>query len=212
MASPAQITANRLNAQHSTGPRTPEGKARSAANSLKAGYHSSTLVIPGEMRAEFDEYRRALLKMTAPANVIEEDHFRRLLLHGWNLRRVQDAETQALLDGADDPRLALLAKYRRDLERSYGRTLKDLRALQSERALRSTAPAQMRHALEAEAPLAVPPPERQMSAEEMNALFDQITAPPPSPHETFAQIQARLGLRNNGPVAASSAAVRTRQA
>jgi hypothetical protein len=179
MATPAQITANRLNAQHSTGPRTPEGKARSAANSLKAGYHSSTLVIPDEMRAEFDEYRRALLKMTAPANVIEEDHFRRLLLHGWNLRRVQDAETQALLDGADDPRLALLAKYRRDLERSYGRTLRDLRALQSERALRSTAPAQMRHALEAEAPLAVPPPERQMSAEEMNVLLYQVPAPRP---------------------------------
>ncbi len=189
MASPAQITANRLNAQHSTGPRTPEGKARSAANSLKAGYHSSTLVIPDEMRAEFDEYRRALLKMTAPANVIEEDHFRRLLLHGWNLRRVQDAETQALLDGADDPRLALLAKYRRDLERSYGRTLKDLRALQSERALRSTAKPSLRSALEREAPLAVPPPERPMSAEEMNELLYQVPVPRP---------------RNNGPDPARS--------
>ena len=28
MATPAQIAANRRNSQHSTGPRTPEGKAR----------------------------------------------------------------------------------------------------------------------------------------------------------------------------------------
>jgi hypothetical protein len=103
MASPAQINANRQNAQHSTGPRTPEGKARSAANSLKDGFHSSRLVIPEEMRAEFDEYR------------------------------------QALLDSEGLHRVEVLAKYRRDLERSYDRALKQLRELQAERVIRAAA-------------------------------------------------------------------------
>src|SRR5690348_10944294 len=36
-ASPAQLAANRANAQHSTGPRTPAGKAASARNA-PSGY------------------------------------------------------------------------------------------------------------------------------------------------------------------------------
>src|SRR5690348_17320595 len=37
MSSQLQIEANRRNAQHSTGPRTPEGKAVSRFNALKTG-------------------------------------------------------------------------------------------------------------------------------------------------------------------------------
>jgi hypothetical protein len=37
MSTEAQINANRLNAQKSTGPRTPEGKAASSLNALKSG-------------------------------------------------------------------------------------------------------------------------------------------------------------------------------
>jgi hypothetical protein len=189
----AQITANRLNATYSTGPRTPEGKARSAANSLKAGYHSSTLVIPEDMRAEFDQYRAALLKMTAPANVIEEQYYRRLLLHGWNLQRVQDAETQALLeDESDSHRLELLARYRRDLERSYDRALKALRELQTERAQRSAASAQLRRALANDAPLAVPPPERQATLAEIEELVNATIEPPQLPHRSCADVKAML--------------------
>jgi hypothetical protein len=197
MASAAQVQANRLNAQHSTGPRTPEGKAHSSANSLKAGFHSSTLVIPEAMRAEFEQYRAALLKMTAPANVIEEQYYRRLLLHGWNLQRVQDSETQALLDGdADAHRLELLAKYRRDLERSYDRALKTLRRLQTERALRSTAPPLVRDAMEHDAPLGLPPCARPMSREEELALIEAAIAPPALPRESFAQYQARMAKQS----------------
>ena len=44
MATQAQIIANTTNAQHSTGPTTPEGKARSAANSTKLGFHAKHAV------------------------------------------------------------------------------------------------------------------------------------------------------------------------
>ncbi len=48
MASPAQITANRLNAIKSTGPRTEEGKAASRMNALRHGADAQLAVIPGE--------------------------------------------------------------------------------------------------------------------------------------------------------------------
>jgi hypothetical protein len=41
MATASQITANIANAQHSTGPRTDEGKAASAQNSLKQEFNFS---------------------------------------------------------------------------------------------------------------------------------------------------------------------------
>ncbi len=40
MASSAQIAANRANAQRSTGPTSPEGKARAASNSFKHGLYA----------------------------------------------------------------------------------------------------------------------------------------------------------------------------
>jgi hypothetical protein len=201
MASPAQINANRQNAQHSTGPRTPEGKARSAANSLKDGFHSSRLVIPEEMRAEFDEFRSQLLKTTAPANVIEEQYYRRLLLHGWNLQRIQDAETQALLDSEGLHRVEVLAKYRRDLERSYDRALKQLRELQAERVIRSAAPPELRRLLAADAPLALPPPIRPMSREEELAMFEKLTAPPKLRPQTLAESMAEIAAQDRAAAA-----------
>jgi hypothetical protein len=43
--SPEQLAANRANADHSTGPRTPEGKARSAQNARKHGFTASSFAV-----------------------------------------------------------------------------------------------------------------------------------------------------------------------
>ena len=44
--SPARLAANRANAQKSTGPRTPEGKARSRANAYRHGLAGEGVVLP----------------------------------------------------------------------------------------------------------------------------------------------------------------------
>jgi len=54
MPTEAQINANRLNAQKSTGPVTPEGKARSSLNALKSGIDAWSHIIPGEDPAELE--------------------------------------------------------------------------------------------------------------------------------------------------------------
>jgi hypothetical protein len=46
--SPRQAAANRRNAQHSTGPRTAEGKNKSRKNALKHGLCAMVLDVPGE--------------------------------------------------------------------------------------------------------------------------------------------------------------------
>ncbi len=66
MATEAQILANRLNAQKSTGPRTPEGKAAVAQNAVKHRLSGRLDVIKGEDQAEFDLHREALLGELAP--------------------------------------------------------------------------------------------------------------------------------------------------
>ena len=48
MSSEQQIEANRLNAQKSTGPATPEGRAAVSLNGLKYGLYAKTLILPGE--------------------------------------------------------------------------------------------------------------------------------------------------------------------
>ena len=64
MATPAQITANIVNAQQSTRPRTEAGKATSSRNALKHGLTAQTVLLLGEdeeayrqLRSEFFEGR-----------------------------------------------------------------------------------------------------------------------------------------------------------
>ena len=54
MTTDARTEANRKNAQRSTGPKTPEGKARSSKNALKHGLTSEELILPGENPEAYD--------------------------------------------------------------------------------------------------------------------------------------------------------------
>src|SRR5438128_11847793 len=55
MATDRQIEANRRNALHSTGPKSPEGKAASSMNNLRHGLRAATVVLPYENNDAFSQ-------------------------------------------------------------------------------------------------------------------------------------------------------------
>src|ERR1700692_1458675 len=55
MATPKQFEANLRNAQQSTGPKTPEGKAAVSMNALRHGLRARSVVLPGEDPTEFHQ-------------------------------------------------------------------------------------------------------------------------------------------------------------
>ncbi|MEN6577240.1 MAG: hypothetical protein ABFD90_12925 [Phycisphaerales bacterium] len=108
MASVAQIQANRLNAQKSTGPRTVEGKKRASRNAIKHGLLAREAVIAGEDPAEFELYREGMLQELAPAGMVEAMLAERVVGLSWRLRRaerLQNAAFAALDDGEPEPLL-----------------------------------------------------------------------------------------------------------
>lgn len=95
MASRAQIAANRRNAQLSTGPRTLEGKAQSAANALKHGLRSERATLPSEDRAAHERLRADLFARYAPADEAEARLVDALALAYARLARLPAAEAGA---------------------------------------------------------------------------------------------------------------------
>jgi hypothetical protein len=95
MASEAQILANRANAQKSTGPRTPEGKAVVAQNAVTHGFLAQETVIRGEDAGEFAVHRDRMLRDLAPVGDGELDMAERIAGLSWRLRRAERLQTEA---------------------------------------------------------------------------------------------------------------------
>jgi hypothetical protein len=87
MATQAQITANRLNAKKSTGPRTPEGKAISSQNALKHGLTAKRDIIKSESQTEFNHHRRRFFAELGPSSAIEYLLAERIISLSWRLKR-----------------------------------------------------------------------------------------------------------------------------
>src|ERR1017187_4142160 len=92
MATPAQIAANRANAQMSTGPRSAEGKSASRFNALKHGIDAASIVIPGEDPAEYDALAADYLSDFRPQSPSEFFHVETMLRADWQKRRLQRVE------------------------------------------------------------------------------------------------------------------------
>src|SRR5687768_16953668 len=90
--SPQKLAANRANAQHSTGPRTPEGKLRSSKNACTHRLYSPDLLLPGEDEHLLRTFRRALLADLRPRTPLEAAAADRVVGLNWRLRRVASAE------------------------------------------------------------------------------------------------------------------------
>ncbi|MBN1510258.1 MAG: hypothetical protein JW955_25650 [Sedimentisphaerales bacterium] len=96
MATQAQIAANCLNAQKSTGPRTAEGKAAVARNAIKHGLLARDAVIRGEDPEDFETHRQAVVADLAPVGAVESALAERVAGLIWRLRRAERLQNEAL--------------------------------------------------------------------------------------------------------------------
>ncbi len=92
MPTEAQRKANRQNAKKSTGPRTPEGKARSSQNALKHGLLARDAVMADEDPAEYDRQLQILEENLFPKNAIEFELVLQIADSRWRLRRITRIE------------------------------------------------------------------------------------------------------------------------
>jgi len=95
MTTEARISANRRNAQKSTGPKTTVGKAIVAQNAIKHGLLARQNVILGEDPEQFELHRRQVLGELAPTGVIASILAERIVGLAWRLRRAQRLANEA---------------------------------------------------------------------------------------------------------------------
>ena len=126
MSTDNQIAANRANARLSTGPRTANGKARSASNNLRHGLASGRLILPGEDPADFDELVEGLRAEYDPATPTEGQLILRMAQHFWLSQRAIRLQNDAFLAGYTPDKLALLLRYQTSNDRGYHQCLATL--------------------------------------------------------------------------------------
>lgn len=154
---PAQIAANRANAQRSTGPRTPEGKECSKFNRLRHGLASPLTVLPFENQDEYNNLYASFCEEHSPVGPSEEALVKQLADSQWKLLRLEKLEGHvftAMLEAGQqastpnaDPYAAIaaallgpgkhqqalnsLARYQSALNREFHGALRELRVLQN---------------------------------------------------------------------------------
>jgi hypothetical protein len=95
--SPQQLAANRANAARSTGPKTPDGKSRSAQNAIKHGFTASSFVVVRiEDLQEIEHLKEDLVAFYQPENSQEMVAIERMALAQQSVYRAQRLESGLL--------------------------------------------------------------------------------------------------------------------
>lgn len=147
--------ANRRNALKSTGPKTPEGKARSSMNAVKHGLLTAEILVKGERMDEFVSFRKKLTAALRPIGELEMLLAERVVSCAWRLRRCVRVEAEIfdrkveeiysilgtggvglafIRDGNGSGSFATLIRYESGIERSLFKALHELQRIQAQRA------------------------------------------------------------------------------
>ena len=153
---------NRANSQNSTGPKTPEGKQRSALNALRHGLTSQIVVMPTEDLQAYQLHLASFTDEYHPEGATEAHLVQALSDTAWRLNRVAALETNLLtLAASNQPNpfadapaqvqdamaivaalesqckaLSNLSLHSQRLSRQFERTVVQLRELQKARLAR----------------------------------------------------------------------------
>jgi len=138
MATAKQVAANRDNAQKSTGPKTPEGKAKSSLNAVSHGFAAATYFIEGEDPEEFYGLQIDLLREFQPATHMEQILLEKIVHNQWLSLRAIRLQSDALrhrmeLFGNVPTDLGLLIRYQAAADRAFHKAHAELLKAQKER-------------------------------------------------------------------------------
>src|SRR5260370_352323 len=100
MSTPSRAEINLINSQHSTGPRSAEGKQRSSMNALRHGLTSHIAVMPTEDPDAYQLHVKSYTNEYNPKGATESDFVQSLADVSWRLKRVVALETN-LIDEAE---------------------------------------------------------------------------------------------------------------
>ena len=167
LISQKQHQSNLNNAQHSTGPTTPAGKAAIRFNALTYGLRTRVTMVPGENAADYSQLWDELEADWQPQTRTERCYLETMVTSQWLLKRVAESEQKIYLRIAFGEQqfkmLAYVAKQRAQLERSFRTAIADMKQSQKERQARVPSPQpQAPSPGERSSPLA-PPPEYVMA-------------------------------------------------
>ena len=188
----ARAEASRRNGAKSRGPKTLNGKARSSRNALKHGLRAQKhMVLPDEDAAEFEALEASLIDELAPDGVLQTLLVKRIAASAWRMGRAERIEVEifaenALPDGG--PGLSMirdanrarafetLVRYRAGTLAEFWRSLRTLKALQSE-ALSRAAAASRAEAAAPQAKVAAPQARVAAPQAEVAAPQAEVAAP-----------------------------------
>ena len=92
MSTASQIAANQKNAQLSTGPTSPEGKAKVSHNALKTGLTGRTVLLPTDDVGAYQAHTDRVFKQWAPETDEEKRLTQSLVDTMWRLERIPALE------------------------------------------------------------------------------------------------------------------------
>jgi hypothetical protein len=92
MPTSAQVSANQKNAQLSTGPTSPDGKAKSSLNAVKTGLTGRTVLLPGDDAAAYEAHVAGLFAHHQPVGDEERNLVQSLADTQWRLLRIPALE------------------------------------------------------------------------------------------------------------------------
>ncbi|MBV8830026.1 MAG: hypothetical protein JO108_12440 [Acidobacteriaceae bacterium] len=131
MSTLAQITANKINAQKSTGPRTDEGKSHSSRNNFRHGFAGAFCVLVDENQSDFDQLLEALGAEHNPSTPTESLLVESLAQHYWLKQRA--IRLQNTCDQSNEKQLALYLRYQTTNDRAFHKCLDQLAKLRAEK-------------------------------------------------------------------------------
>jgi hypothetical protein len=135
MSTLAQFLANRQNAERSAGPVTAEGKVRVSQNATKLGLFSVANFVRPKERDIFHEFESGYLAELSPATPLEQTLSCEIVQAAWRLRRCAGLETappENMMDEGLDRLQTSIDRARAAAQRTFHRSLKELRRLQTE--------------------------------------------------------------------------------